>query len=449
MITKQFQHTTHSIVLQITTTGIIDKTDIIGTLYKQLKDVLKDSVSFEDLVKKGNIGNIEIEIKNTKGNSKATCTIPTNLDIKTVCLLAAKCEQITKIGHTSGSIIVKDIIESQKKIEEEIYSRAQELEQKFFSNSKKGLNLDSSLKNNIEKSIKDKTQIVELIPNCYSTSSIENSEIIFFVEGRSDVKHLVFYGIENVISVNGSHLDILEIKKLNWFKKFSSDLKKNSKKQLVLLLDGDSSAQKIAMQLKEYFNFSQILFAPKGKEITQLKKYEINKLLLKVTQLKTSSTSKEDTTKKTIPQLKQENKKDDKNKIINKENNSSSNFIKEEIEEIEIPELEEKQHFTKEEFFVIENYMQAIEDKQRVVGFDEHLGLLFDVELKQFKDINLENSYILLIDGLLENSISKKIISHTKSPSAQLNIIVAKGISTPIKNILTISFNEFKNAVEE
>lgn len=390
MITKQFQHTTHSIILEIKTIGIIDKTDVIGTLYKQLSNVLTKSANFEELVKAGKIGNLEISIKNYKGNSKTQCIIPTNLDIQNVCLLAAKCEQITKIGHTKGTIQVLDIIHSQKNIEEEIYSRAKELEQQFFSN--KDEHKDSKKqKNSIRKSKTNpsKPQIIEIVPNCYTSSSIESSDSIIFVEGRSDIKRLHQFGIYNSLSVNGSHLDILRVKTLPWF----------NKKTLYLLLDGDSSAKKIALQLKEHFTFEKILYAPKEEEVSSLTKSKLYQLLKKF--------NIEDT------------------KLLTQQN-------------------EEFDYFNKEEYFVIENYLQAISNTNRVVGFDLELGLLFDIEISKFKKTNISNCYILILDALLENSLAKKV-----KESTHLKCVIARGISTPLHGILTISFEDFKNSVEE
>ena len=419
MITKQFQHTTHSIILEIKTIGIIDKTDVIGTLYKQLNNILTKSANFEELVKTGKIGNLEISIKNYKGNSKAQCIIPTNLDIQNVCLLAAKCEQITKIGHTKGTIQVLNIIHTQEDIENQIQKRAKELEDKFFKNTiipKSSSNSSKQLvfkttksENSFASQKKNQQDIIELIPNCYSTPNIEQEEIVLFVEGRSDVKHLIYHGFTNVVSVNGSHLDILHIKTLPWFKE----------KVVYLVLDGDSSAKKIAQQLQEHFTFEKIIFAPKNKEITELKKYELNRIL------------------KRTQNINNENK-NIHNKDISK---------KEEKNETSTEEETEKQYFTKEEYFVIENYLQAIEGKGRVVGFDKALGLLFDIPLQNFKETSLENIYLLIIDALFENSLSKKINSQIKQ--TELSCIIARGISTPLKNIKMISFNEFKASVEE
>ncbi|MFT4244077.1 MAG: toprim domain-containing protein [Candidatus Woesearchaeota archaeon] len=417
MITKQFQHTTHSIILEIKTIGIIDKTDIIGTLYKQLSNVLTKSANFEELVKTGKIGNLEISIKTYKGNSKAQCIIPTNLDIQNVCLLAAKCEQITKIGHTKGEIRVLNIIHTQEDIENQIHKRAQELEEKFFKNTIIPETSSDSSKKSTSKTINTKTltsqkksqqEVIELIPNCYSTPNIELEKVLLFVEGRSDVRHLVYHGFTNIISVNGSHLDILQIKKLPWFKE----------KIVYLVLDGDSSAQKIAQQLQEHFTFEQVIFAPNNKEITELKKYELNRILKRTQKINNKN---ENTHNKDI------SKKDGENKILSEEET-------------------EKQYFTKEEYFVIENYLQAVEGKGRVVGFDEGLGLLFDIPLQNFKETSLENVYLLIIDALFENSLSKKINSQIKQ--TQLSCIIARGIPTPLKNIKIISFNEFKASVE-
>lgn len=430
MITKQFQNTTYSIELQISTTGIIDKTDIIGTLYKQLSNVLEDTVNFQEFVKKGLIGNISISIKNSKGNSKARCTIPTSLDNTRVCLLAAKCEQITKIGHTFGTIIVTDIIHSQKNIEEEIYSRAQELEQQFFSNKNEynNHNSNSSTKGSNKTTTTSNTtkpQIIEIIPNCYGSSIIESFDSIIFVEGRTDVKRLHQFGIFNSLSVNGSHLDILRIKTFPWF----------NKKTLHLLLDGDSSAKKVALQLKEHFSFQNILFAPKGEEVSSLTKTKLLHILKKI-KSPTSKLSVLPKTNTNSPIQTQE---------IKSKKNIEKNIEKNKLEpKLQDKNIEDLEYFTKEEYFVIENYLQALTNSNRAVGFDNKLGLLFDIEISRFKQTEISNSHIIILDALLENSLSKKL-----KESLNLKCVIARGVSTPITNVLTISFEEFKNSIEE
>lgn len=393
MITKKFQHTTYSILLEITTSGIIDKTDVIGSLYNQMRDVLKQEVSFEDLVKSGKLGNIEVSISKLKTRTKAKCSIPTNLDFKQTCLLAAKCEQITKIGHVQGIVKVLSIEHSQKDIEEKILKRAEELEKKF--------SVDINKNNTVNLKPKIVSEIVELSSNVYSTKSIKKYKTIYLVEGRSDVRTLVKYNIHNVISVNGSFLDILKLKNEKWF----------SSKELILLFDGDSSAQKLSEQIKQHLTISKELFAPKGIEISKLSKYKLNKLL-------------------------------------EIENNNESNFenIKNDIDEgVSNTEIiaDEKNYFSKNEYFILENYLQAIKDKGRIVGFDFTFGVVFDEPISKLSSLDFSLIDYVLYDGLCENIFYKKI------KDSPIKCIIAKGFSKTVENIESITFKEFEQSIIE
>ncbi len=395
MITKKFQHTTYSILLEITTSGIIDKTDVIGSLYNQMRDVLKQEVSFEDLVKSGKLGNIEVSISKLKTRTKAKCSIPTNLDFKQTCLLAAKCEQITKIGHVQGIVKVISIEHSQKDIEEKILKRAEELEKKFSVN----VNDD----NNTNLKTKAKSEVIELSSNVYSTASIKNHKTIYLVEGRSDVRTLVKYNIHNVISVNGSFLDILKLKNEKWF----------SSKELVLLFDGDSSAQKLSEQIKQHLTISKELFAPKGIEISKLSKYKLNKLL----------------------------------EIDNNYNNESNvenlkDSIDENVSNSEIVS-DDKSYFSKNEYFILENYLQAIKDKGRIVGFDFTFGVVFDEPISKLSSLDFSLIDYVLYDGLCENIFYKKI------KNSPIKCIIAKGFSKTVENIESITFKEFEQSIIE
>lgn len=435
MITKKFESTTYTIELEIKTTGIIDSTDVIGSLYKQLQDILKEQIHFQTLVREGKIGNISVKVKKDKSNSIAKCTIPTSLDKKTACLLAAKCEQITKIGHTKGEIKVINISKTQEDIETNVHSRAEELEKQFFSknnkiekNPKKNSNISKQTSNkNSDKTISKviyrnvENEIIEIAPNCYTTKNIKESysvnNSIILVEGRSDVKTLVYNKVYNIISTNGSHMNISALNKENWFKE----------KTLYALLDGDSSAQKINEQLQELYNIKSTVFAPKGKEISQLKPFQIKKLISKLYE---ESKSSKDNNKNTKDKGNDKNDEDKFNSM--QKNTKEESLVDEPVE-----------YFTKPQFFMIENYLNALKNTNRVVGFDEDFGVLFDDSISNIKKINFSNTHIILLDALFENSIYKLI---SKTP---VKCIIGRGISKTNTNIRTISFEEFEKSVIE
>ena len=403
MITKHFEHTVYEIMLQITTQGKITSVDIIGSLYNQLKEILKDRVSVEELVKSGKLGVISCDISTNNKYSTAKCIIPTNLSQELTCLLAAKCEQITKIGHTKGKVLVIDIVHLQKDIEQKITSRAKELEAKYFTNvSKHSIN---------DKTKRDTTPIIELCPNVYSTPHIKRFKQMYIVEGRCDVKHLVYYGIKNVISMNGSSLDIEQLFKEKWFKN----------KEYSSFLDGDASAKKLHAQLSSYLTLTHSYFALKGKEVTDLRGDEIKKIL----GIKTISSKN----------IKNNNDATIHNKGYKKKSNVDCNK--------NCNEEYNKNYFSREEYFAIENYIEAIKGSSRIVAFDEVFGILFDEQISKLKFLDFSNSKYIIYDGLCENIFMKKI------KGLSIDCIIAKGFSEKISGVECITFEEFEHSIIE
>ena len=225
--------------------------------------------------------------------------------------------------------------------------------------------------------------------------------------------------IYNVVSINGSHMNISALNRENWFKE----------KTLYALLDGDSSAQKINEQLQELYNIEKVVFAPKGKEISQLKPFQLKKLTSKLYEESTSKNNNNNNSK--------EKTKDEKK--LREGANNRVNL--EESLQIEIEEPVE--YFTKPQFFIIENYLNALKNTNRVVGFDEDFGVLFDDSISNIKKLDFSNTHIILLDALFENSIYKLI---SKTP---VKCIIARGISKTHTNIRTISFEEFENSIIE
>ncbi|MFP4402292.1 MAG: toprim domain-containing protein [Candidatus Nanoarchaeia archaeon] len=446
MITKKFTNERYCISLRVVVEGTIESVDVIGSLYKQLQDVLSNEVHFETLVKEGKIGLISVSITKQNSKSIAQCQIPTSLDFKTTCLLAAKCEQITKIGHTHGKVEVTNIAHSHQELEAAIANRAKELEQQFSNqdatnSSQSNTQIHSNKKDNNEET----KSVIEIAPNCYSTPecmeyiTTHSTPKIILVEGRSDVKTLAHFGYKNVISTNGSYMSILQLKDKNWFQSA----------QFYACLDGDSSAKKLITQYTDHFPIQHRIFAPRGREVSSLNYKQVEKLISK---LNYSSAPEKNDSKpdkqaedktKTNSKTQMVKEKQDKTKSksldntnINIEDNSNSSLY-DTAKNIVI----EKQHFTKYEYVALENYIELLKDNARIVGFDSTMGLLFDEPISKLKSIDYTNCSILLLNGLFENSLYSKI-KHIDT----LYCVIARGFSDSYNNLLTITFKEFEES---
>jgi 5S rRNA maturation endonuclease (ribonuclease M5) len=436
MITKKFSNEQYCIFLRINVEGTIESVDVIGSLYKQLQDIMPQKIHFETLVKEGKIGLISVSINKEKSRSIAHCQIPTSLDFTTTCLLAAKCEQITKIGHTHGVVEVENIAHSHQELEKVISKRAKELEEQFATKSpasKKSLP-SNKLPKDTNEGADDNKLVIEMSSNCFSTPEClhymkkNKSPQIILVEGRSDVKTLSYFGYKNVVSTNGSYMSVLQHQHEKWFKSA----------QFFACLDGDSSAKKLLTQYKDHFPTVNEVFAPKGKEVSSLTFKQIQRLVkkLKVFELtNNNNTTQQETTNK-INQFGSTTHNQLNQNVLEDATSSTNPYSNEQISE--------KQHFTKHEYIVLENYIAIVKDNSRIVGFDSTMGILFDEPLSKMRHIDYSNCNILLLDGLFENSLYSKV-----KAVESLYCVIARGFNAEYSNLVTITFKEFEDSSQE
>lgn len=108
--------------------GIVDRSDVFGAIFGQVRDLLEEDLNLGKLQDNGRVGRIEVKIESESGKSYGEIRIPSNLDKVETATMAAALETIEKIGPCTAEIKTTKITSDYTKAKrEEIIERAKEL----------------------------------------------------------------------------------------------------------------------------------------------------------------------------------------------------------------------------------------------------------------------------------------------------------------------------------
>lgn len=384
----------------------IDKPDLIGAFFGQTEGLIGDDLEFQNLQKTGKLGRIDIKIKKVKTKFIGEFTIPTALDKVEVSLVAAAIESITKIGHTTGIIKIKDIKDEREDKRKEILKRAEEL----LSNLKEKLPDSNKISLDITSNI-SKRDIRNYGEEIYGGSKIKYKNELILVEGRADVLNLLKNGFSNVLSINGNQIS-------------NKLINLTSGKVLTAFLDDDRGGRENLKLLESKININNYVFAPNGKEVEELTYKEILKCLKN---------------KKEI-EFKKDNNIIDKIKIIVEEVKSfkkeiDKNSQKKEVK-VENNKQNDKKHFSKIEFEKISLIIEEIQKTKEYVILNKTFRKIKSDKLSNITKLKTEKGEILIFDGICENSVFNKAVENN------IKIIICRGKSR-IKNYKGINIKLF------
>ncbi|MEM4699088.1 MAG: toprim domain-containing protein [Candidatus Anstonellales archaeon] len=254
--------------------GKASKDDIIGAVFGQTEGLLGKDMDLRNLQEHAKIGRLEPEGQITYSPVNNTTTaifnLPSSLDIEKTVIIAAALETIDKVGPHSAVFTVEKISDTRQEKRAKIKNRAKELLQKFLE--EKQIDVGE-----IEKELREhiaKKNIIQLVPGndkIVAHKEYDLQDSVIFVEGKADVQNLVYYGIKNVVSVGGVS-DVIPDK----IREIAN------KKEVILFLDGDNGAKKVAENLiSRGVKIDYIAQAPAGKEVEELVGKEIHTALRK------------------------------------------------------------------------------------------------------------------------------------------------------------------------
>ncbi len=248
---------------RITIEGVVDKPDVIGSVFGQTEGLLGNDLELRELQRSGRIGRIEVDLDTKAGKSSGVITVPSSMDKTETVLIAAALETIQRIGPCNASVSVdkvEDVRISKRTI---VIERAKEL----LSTLTHGVLPDSQ---EILDQVSDSVKMMDVTSygreGLPSGPNIDENDELIIVEGRADVLNLLRYDIKNVIALNGTSVPqtIIELSK---------------KKTITLFVDGDRGGDLIIKEMSMVAEIDYVAKAPDGKEVEEITKKEIHKAL--------------------------------------------------------------------------------------------------------------------------------------------------------------------------
>ena len=112
---------------QIQTEGVVEKPDVIGSIFGQTEGLLGADLELRELQRNGRIGRIEVEISTQTGKTLGTIMIPTSMDKTETVLIAAALETIQRIGPCNARVKVEKIEDVRVTKRTQVIERAKEL----------------------------------------------------------------------------------------------------------------------------------------------------------------------------------------------------------------------------------------------------------------------------------------------------------------------------------
>tara|TARA_Y100000034_G_C6909369_1_gene423298 strand:- start:7712 stop:9040 length:1329 start_codon:yes stop_codon:yes gene_type:complete len=265
--------------------GVVDRSDVIGSVFGQTEGLLGTDLELRELQRSGRIGRIEVELETKGGKTSGDIIIPSSLDKVETALIAASLETIQRIGPCNSKVKILQVEDVRIAKRGQVIDRAKELLDKLTH----GVLPDTKdVKDKVSDALKvgDVTEFgKDRLP---AGPDIEESKDIILVEGRADVIALLKAGIKNSIGLNGTSIPQTIV-----------DLCKT--KSATVFVDGDRGGDLIVKELGLVTKIDFVTQAPDGKEVEELTQKEILKALRSKVPFDKRRAPVRKTTTRTIP----------------------------------------------------------------------------------------------------------------------------------------------------
>ncbi|MFB6308443.1 MAG: DNA primase DnaG [Haloarculaceae archaeon] len=240
----------------ITTSGVVERSDVVGAVFGQTEGLLGDDLDLRQLQDSSKVGRIDVDIDSEHGQSFGQITIASGLDRVETAVLAAALETIEQVGPCRATIEVRDIEDVRSAQRREIVDRATELLADFEAESVTSRDIVEAVRQRVR--VEDVTEY-EGLP---AGPRVADSDAIVLVEGRSDVVQLLKYGIKNAIAVEGTDVPAAV-----------ADLARD--RTVTVFLDGDRGGDLIYKELAQIADIDHVAFAPPGRAVEDLSRREV------------------------------------------------------------------------------------------------------------------------------------------------------------------------------
>jgi len=241
----------------ITTDGIVERSDVVGAVFGQTEGLLGDELDLRELQDSSKVGRIDVEIDSENGQSFGRITIATSLDQVETAILGAALETIDRVGPCRSTIEVRRIEDVRAAKRREVVERAKGLLTEAFDESMRS---SRDLVEEVREAVRvgDVTEYEDLPAG----PNVADSDAIVVVEGRADVLTLLRYGIKNAVAVEGTDVpDAI------------ADL--TAERTVTAFLDGDRGGELILKELSQVGAVDYVAFAPEGRCVEDLARREV------------------------------------------------------------------------------------------------------------------------------------------------------------------------------
>lgn len=257
------QHSAKYIIhADVRTSGVVERSDVVGAIFGQTEGLLGDDLDLRDLQDASKVGRIDVSIESEGGRSFGTIRIASGLDRVETAVLAASLESLDRVGPCRANCSIAKIEDARAAKRRQIVDRATQLLAEFEEETLTSERLVDEVRKRVEESD------IVVFRGVPAGPRVEDSDAIIVVEGRADVRTLLSYGIKNAIAVEGTDIpdDVARL---------------TTERTTTALLDGDRGGDLILRELVQVGDVDYVAFAPRGKSIEDLDRASIISALRK------------------------------------------------------------------------------------------------------------------------------------------------------------------------
>jgi len=247
---------------EIRTSGVVERSDVVGAVFGQTEGLLGDELDLRDLQEASKIGRIDVSVESEGGRSFGTITITSGLDRVETAVLAAALETIERVGPCRADCTIIGIEDARAAKRRELVDRATQLLADIEDETMTSENLIDAVRQHAR--VEDITEY-EGFP---AGPRVADSDAIIVVEGRADVRRLLRFGIKNAIGVEGT--DVPE-----------AVARLTRERTTTAFLDGDRGGDLILRELEQVGDIDYVAFAPSGQSVEDLDRSAIMAALRK------------------------------------------------------------------------------------------------------------------------------------------------------------------------
>ncbi|PSQ34695.1 DNA primase [Halobacteriales archaeon QS_9_70_65] len=236
----------------ITTDGIVERSDVVGAVFGQTEGLLGDELDLRELQDSSKVGRIDVDVDSENGQSFGRMTVATSLDQVETAILAAALETIDRVGPCRSTIEVRRIEDVRAARRREVVERAKTLLTEAFDGSmRSSRDLVEEVREAVR--VEDITEY-EGLP---AGPNVADSDAIVVVEGRADVLTLLRYGVKNAIAAEGTDVP-------------DAVGSLTEERTVTAFLDGDRGGELVLKELAQVGEVDYVAFAPEDRSVEDL-----------------------------------------------------------------------------------------------------------------------------------------------------------------------------------